>query len=57
MSFVPCPNLTQIRERAAAMRESWPAVRLNHCELRVELEIPSAVKITDHMRRNPKHET
>ena len=58
LAWVGCPNTDEIYlVLAPRLRETWPAVRLNHCELRIEAEIPVATKVTDHMRRIPKHET
>jgi hypothetical protein len=57
LSCVLVADRAEIARRAEAIRDQWPAWRREQCELRVELEIPQAIKITDHMRRNPKHET
>lgn len=57
LSFVPCPDREEIYRRAAALRDKWPQWHLDKQENREwNLEIPTATKVSDHMRRRASHD-
>jgi hypothetical protein len=51
-SCIPSPDLDEIRVRAAAIRASWPQWKREAMEgISCEVEIPSVIRVSDHMRR------
>lgn len=53
-AYVGCPDTEEIRRLCEAIREDWPQCRFDKCEGYEECEVPTAHRVTDHMRRKPE---